>query len=236
MAEGEAGSGITVLVVDDHPLWRQTIRSVLERGGTATTVHEAKDGEEAAQMARQARPDVVLMDMELPHMNGVDATRTILQENADARVLVLSSSDDRARVVAAVRAGAAGYLLKTASSGEIQDGVRRVHAGELVFPPELAALVLAELRGGSTGPLAGGNPIDQLSARERSVLALMAEGRANDAIGEQLHLSPKTVEAHVTTIFGKLGLAEVVGGHKRVLAVIAYLNASAQRRENPNQG
>jgi DNA-binding NarL/FixJ family response regulator len=175
---------------------------------------------------------VVLMDMELPQVHGLDATRAIVQENPATKVLVLSSSDDRTQVMAAVRAGAAGYLLKTAGSAEIQDGVRRVHAGELVFPPELASFVLAELRGDSKRSVAG-DPLAELTERERGVLSLMAEGHTNEAIGERLHISPKTIEANVTAIFEKLGIGEVAGGHKRVLAVIAYLNAAAKQREVP---
>jgi DNA-binding NarL/FixJ family response regulator len=131
-----------------------------------------------------------------------------------------------------VRAGATGYLLKTAGAPEILDALRRVLAGELVFPPSLTAVVLDELRGRrrqERGPLAS------LTSREVDVLALMAEGKTNEVIGRTLHLSPKTVEGNVTSIFTKLGLDPAAGGHRRVLAVITYLR-SARARENPGGG
>jgi DNA-binding NarL/FixJ family response regulator len=218
----------SVVVVDDHPLWRQTVKSLLERAGVAGTVWEAATGEEAVEMVRSRRPDVVVMDVGLPGMDGVAATRAIT-EAGTSRVLVLLSSDDEEQVIDAVRAGATGYLLKSAGPEEIREGLRRVHAGELVVPPSLTAIVLDELRGGrrrAAGPLA------TLSDREVSVLALMAEGFTNETIGRTMHLSPKTVESHVTSIFMKLGLDPSAGGHRRVLAVVTYLRA-ARKRGNP---
>jgi DNA-binding NarL/FixJ family response regulator len=221
----------TVLVVDDHPLWRQTVRSLIERSSAASQVFEAEDGADAIDQARRRKPDVVLMDMALPGTDGTEATREITRTCPATRILVLSSSDDEEQVMEAVQAGATGYLLKTAGPAEILEGLARVHAGELVFPPSLASVVLDELRGGgrrraTTGPLA------TLTAREIDVLALMAEGHTNDTIGKSLHLSAKTVEAHVTAIFSKLGLDPDAGGHRRVLAVITYLR-SAKTRKNP---
>lgn len=137
---------ITVMLVDDHPLWRDTLRQVLERSRFATVVAEASDGIEAAARARQARPDVVVMDIQLPDKNGIEATRDLVADIPEAKVLVLASSDNRAQVLAAIEAGASGYLLKTAVSDEVRDAVRRVHIGELVFPPKLANVVLDELR------------------------------------------------------------------------------------------
>jgi DNA-binding NarL/FixJ family response regulator len=129
----------------------------------------------------------------------------------------------------AVEAGAAGYLLKTAGPTEILEGVRRVHAGELVFPPSLAKFVLDELRGVKRRRSA--SPISELTEREIQVLALMAEGRTNDAIGKALYLSPKTIEAHVSSIFSKLELAPEGEGHRRVLAVITYLSSVKSRTD-----
>jgi DNA-binding NarL/FixJ family response regulator len=225
----------SVLVVDDHPLWRQTVRSLIERSDAASQVFEAGDGEEALEATRTRKPDVVIMDMALPSLHGIEATREITQAHEATRVLVLSSSDDEEQVMEAVQAGATGYLLKTAGPAEILEGLRRVHAGELVFPPSLAAVVLDELRGkgkgrSSVGPLAG------LTDREVEVLALMAEGNTNETVGRTLHLSAKTVEAHVTSIFSKLGLDPAAGGHRRVLAVIAYLSSARSRKNPPRNG
>ena len=216
-----------VVVVDDHPLWRQTVRTLIERAGAASRVVDAGDGAEAVDAVRRYRADVVIMDMALPGLHGIDATAEIRTVSPETRVLVLSSSDEEEQVIAAVQAGATGYLLKTAGPTEIIEGLRRVHSGELVFPPSLAKLVHEELRGGrrsSRGPLGA------LTEREIEVLRLMAEGRTNETIGEALFLSAKTVEAHITSIFNKLGLDASGGGHRRVLAVIAYLSSARSRK------
>ena len=137
---------IDVMLVDDHPLWRDTLRKVLERQRFAVVVAEASDGDEAVDVGTAGDPDVVLMDIQLPGRDGIEATRQLLAAKPGLRVLVLASSDNRAQVLAAVEAGACGYLLKTAGSDEVRDAVRRIHAGELVFPPSLASVVLDELR------------------------------------------------------------------------------------------
>jgi DNA-binding NarL/FixJ family response regulator len=226
-----SGEQISVLIVDDHPLWRQTIRTLIERSGMASQVLEASDGADAIEVTRSRKPDVVMMDMALPGIHGLDATRQISEMTPETRILVLSSSDDEQQVMEAVQAGASGYLLKTAGPSEILDGIRRVHAGELVFPPTLAKLVLAELRGAG-GARSSVGPLSALTEREGEVLALMAEGHTNDTIGKTLYLSSKTVESHVSSIFSKLGLDPEAGGHRRVLAVIAYLG-SVRGRKNP---
>ncbi len=139
-------ASIRAMIVDDHPLWRQTLRHVLEHDGLATIVGEASDGADAVEVARRTQPDVVLMDLHLPGMGGTDATRALLEMCPQASVLVLSSSDEREGIVEAVAAGAGGYLLKSADAAEITDAVRRIRAGELVFPPPVSRTVLAELR------------------------------------------------------------------------------------------
>jgi DNA-binding NarL/FixJ family response regulator/class 3 adenylate cyclase len=363
----------TVMVVDDHPMWRDTLTKVIEQGRAGKVVAEASDGTEVMKVAAKAKPDVVVMDMHLPGTDGAAATRTLMAKQPGVKVLMLSSSDAKETVLEAVRSGASGYLIKTAESDEITDAVRRIHAGELVFPPALADLVLAELRGegaprrtrhegrvaiaaanaidreglakvlneagfdvkseardaaelvsriGADPPdvaivdigrrpkqaergleavrklrsvhpevgllvladdvdaehalvLIEGNgrgagyllrdrlrdveelsdavrrvidgesvidpevvselvvhrrkrsPLDQLTEREREVLALMAEGRSNQAICEALHLSPKSIEGHVGNIFAKLALEPAPDDHRRVLAVLAYLQASS---------
>jgi DNA-binding NarL/FixJ family response regulator len=139
--------------------------------------------------------------------------------------LFLSALDTKDKVLEAIDAGASGYLIKTASPDEIANAVKRVHAGEAIFAPSLARVVLEEFRRLSSGGPRRRKPLDALTDRERDVLRLMAEGRSNRAVGERLHLSPKTVEAHVASIFTKLGLQEAPDDHRRVLAVITYLRS-----------
>lgn len=363
------GSPIRLMLVDDHPMWRDTLRKVLEHARVGEVVAEAADGEEAVDRAREAKPDLVIMDINLPGMSGIEAMRIMLAERPEAKVLALSSSDERALVLEAVNAGASGYVLKTVSPSDVADAVRRVHAGEVVFPPSLADVVLAEFRrlgAGGAAPrsrrvlvadeavlarhgiagvltsagfvvtgqaasaaelmkrieedqpdvaivdvrmasarsegvisvaggvrrrfphvavlvladdaaaseavalmsdadkalgyvlkdriadvqelsdavqrVAGGEwvidpevigkliahprksrAIGELTEREREVLALMAEGRSNQAIGERLFLGPKTIEAHVRNMFTKLGLEPAPDDHRRVLAVLEFL-------------
>lgn len=372
-----SSGGIRVLLVDDHPMWRETLRSVVEHTGVADVVGQASDGAEAVELAHAHSPDVVIMDMDLPVLHGIDATRAILAHDDRTKVLVLSSSDEKDQVLAAIRAGACGYLLKTVAPAELAESVRRVSRGELVLPAGLSDLVLRELRsptpqpvadpapvtvavagdlllhreglaqlvtaagfelagrpaavGRLLGQLAGDPPdvvlldlagsgrtrtpaldlvqelraaapdvgvlvladavspeevgplldeypdhfgcllkervddldqladavrrvaggelvvdptvvtallatrragsdrrrLEDLTSRERDVLALMAEGRSNQAIAERLHLGAKTVEAHVASIFVKLGLDTTRDDNRRVLAVVAFLQREA---------
>ncbi|MHB8511838.1 MAG: response regulator [Actinomycetota bacterium] len=141
-----AKGGLLALVVDDHPLWRKTIASVLTTDGVARQIIEAGNGDEAVKLSRERSPDVVVMDMELPKRHGIEATKAIVNDRPDARILILSSSDEPEQVLAALRAGALGYLLKTAETEEIVEAVRRVHAGEAVVPAALAGVVLGQLR------------------------------------------------------------------------------------------
>lgn len=199
---GEGPPPIRVLVVDDHPVWRDGVRSDLEGAGVATVVGEASDGGEAVDLARTEMPDVVIMDLNLPTVKGSDATRRIVEESPHVRVLVLSASGEEADVLEAVKAGARGYLLKSATSEEIVDAVRRVHGGEAVFTPSLAGLVLDEFR-----RLASKDPDEpDLTARENEVLRLVAKGYTYREIAEKLFISVKTVQNHVQNILTKLQL------------------------------
>lgn len=360
---------ISVMIVDDHPMWRQTLRKVLERSRAGAVVAEASDGGEAIELAIEKKPHVAVMDLGLPKMGGIEATKKLIAAVRGIKVLVLSASDREADVLDAIRAGASGYLLKTAVPTEVVDAVRRIHRGELVLPPELADVVLEQLRTGRDLPpsglrvvladssalfrdglarmltekgfdvvatvgdadalsrcvaterpdvvvtdaypssgastevtnlageikrdypdmgvlvlaqdvdvkigsqlvadAAGGvgyllkerveeigqladaidrvaagesvldprvagrlvrprkerDPLDELTPRESEVLALMAEGRSNRAISEQLFLSAKAVEGNVRNIFTKLGLEQAPDDHRRVLAVLTYLRS-----------
>jgi len=193
---------IRVMVVDDHPVWRDGLKADLERMGAAIVVSEAADGGEAIDRARDAMPEVILMDLRLPIVDGVEATRRIVEESPHVQVLVVSASGEEADVLEAVKAGAAGYLLKSATAEEITDAVRRIHAGEPVFTPSLAGLVLAEFR-----RVAGKEPTEPvLTTRENEILKLVAKGYSYREIAGKLFISVKTVQNHVQNILTKLQL------------------------------
>lgn len=348
---------VRLVLADDHPLWRKTLRGLLEHDGACEVVAEAGDGREVVDLVAEHVPDVVVMDVDMPEFDGIRATAQVVDLN-DAKVLILSAVKEREQVLAAVRAGARGYMLKTAGGSDIADAVRRIHGGEVVFPPELTPLVLAELRKTAAavpsngirvalaaarvvdreglgtllseegfevvfkgvdpaaamsavdrgeadvavldtddanatpaarahllvladeldpsmileqGDLSGGgyvlkkqldrpsvlsdavrrvasgevvldpefvsqlleakraprtSPLDALSQRETEVLASMAEGHSNQSIADRLHLGTKTVEGHIAAIFGKLGLEATPHDHRRVKAVVTYLESA----------
>jgi DNA-binding NarL/FixJ family response regulator len=217
---------VDIVVVDDHPMWRQTLRQVVDGSRGYRVVGEASDGEEAVAIAISTQPAVIIMDLNLPEVDGAEATRRVVDAVPQVKVLVLSASDAPSQVVAAVRAGASGYLLKTAQPSEVLDALDRVHRGEMVVPSEVSDAVLTELRRGAGGA-SRIDPLDTLTPREREVLGLMAEGRSNQAICEQLHVSTRAVEGHVRNIFMKLGLEPTPDDHRRVLAVLAHLRRTS---------
>ena len=193
---------IRVLLVDDHPVWRDGLRSDLERDDVATVVGEASDGGEAIELARSEMPEVVVMDLRLPTVEGAEATRRIVEESPHTKVLVLSASGEERDVLDAVKAGARGYLLKSSTSDEVVEAVRRVHRGEPMFTPSLAGLVLDEFR-----RIASKDPDEPaLTPRENEVLRLVAKGYTYREIAEKLFLSVKTVQNHVQNILTKLQL------------------------------
>jgi DNA-binding NarL/FixJ family response regulator len=200
--DGRAGLA-RVLVVDDHPVWRDGVRADLERSGEAIVVGEAADGGDAIELARELMPDLVLMDLNLPTVAGAEATRRIVEESPHVKVLVLSASAAEADVLEAIKAGAAGYLLKSATATELLDAVRRVTAGEPVFSPPLAALVLGEFRRMAASPA---SPEPGLTARETEVLKLVAKGYTYREIAGKLFISVRTVQNHVQNILAKLQL------------------------------
>jgi DNA-binding NarL/FixJ family response regulator len=206
VSAGRAGGGgapARVLVVDDHPVWRDGVRADLERSGQVVVVGEAADGGDAIELALQVMPDLVLMDLNLPRVGGAEATRRIVEQSPHVKVLVLSASGAEADVLEAVKAGAAGYLLKSATAAELLDAVHRVVAGEPVFSPSLAALVLGEFRRMAASPA---SPEPGLTARETEVLKLVAKGYTYREIAEKLFISVKTVQNHVQNILTKLQL------------------------------
>ena len=202
------GSGATrVMVVDDHPMWREGVARDLTEGGFAV-VATAGDGGEAVRRAPAARPDVVVLDLQLPVLSGVEVTRELVASlDPPPRVLVLSASGEQADVLEAVKAGATGYLVKSASREELLDAVRRTADGVAVFTPGLAGLVLGEYRRLSSGPRPpSGPPVPQLTERETEVLRMVAKGMGYKQIAEKLVLSHRTVQNHVQNTLNKLQL------------------------------
>lgn len=189
---------LRVLLGDDHAVVREGTRRILERDPGITVVGEAADGPEAVHLAGQLRPDIVLLDLALPIINGIEATRQIRARPGAPRVLLLSAYDDQDYVVAAIEAGASGYLLKTAGAQDLVAAIRAAERGEVVLHPVLARRLVAGIRAG------GG---DALSNRELEVVRLAASGLANRQIGDALAVSVRTVEAHFTSVFNKLGVA-----------------------------
>jgi DNA-binding NarL/FixJ family response regulator len=194
-------NAIRVMIVDDHPVWRHGIRADLERSGVAV-VAETADGGDAIELARTTTPDVILMDLHLPTVSGVDAIKAIVADSPDARILVLSATGEETEVLEAVKVGATGYLLKSATEEEITDAVRRVQRGEPVFTPSLAAFVLSEFRRVATTD----EGVPQLTVRENEILRLVAKGYRYREIADKLYISQKTVQNHVQNILTKLHL------------------------------
>jgi DNA-binding NarL/FixJ family response regulator len=185
-------------------MWRDGVARDLAEAGV-DVVGTAGDGRKAVDVARATRPDVVVMDLQLPELSGVEATREIVEALPDVRVLVLSASGEHADVLEAVKAGATGYLVKSASAAELLDAVRRTAAGDPVFTPGLAGLVLGEFRRMTTGGAAD-EPETRLTDRETEVLRLVAKGLTYKQIAERLVLSHRTVQNHVQNVLGKLHL------------------------------
>lgn len=210
MAESPPDESITVMVVDDHPMWRDAVARDLEGAGFA--VSATADGVAAARRRGAAvQPTVVLMDMQLPDGNGADATAAVLQVSPDSRVLVLSASSERDDVLDAVKAGASGYLVKSASVEDLIDAVRATASGQAVFTPGLAGLVLGEYRRMSNAPADGsGTDLPKLTERETEVLRFVAKGLSAKQIATKLSLSHRTVENHVQATLRKLQLANRV--------------------------
>ena len=194
---------VRVLVVDDHPMWRDGVRADLEADGRSRVVAEAADADTAVAAALRERPDLVLMDLNMPGLPGTTAIRRIAEQLPDTRLLVLSASAAEPDVLEAVKAGASGYLLKSATGAELTAAVQQVAHGEPVFSASLAALVLGEFRRVASG---GDEAEQQLSEREAEVLKLVARGYAYKEIADRLVISVRTVQNHVQSILRKLQL------------------------------
>jgi DNA-binding NarL/FixJ family response regulator len=189
---------IRVAIVDDHALVRAGLEELLEADPGIEVVGTAEDGADAVALVEELSPDVVLMDLSMPKLDGVEATRRIVGTGAEARVVALTSFAERDRVLAALDAGAVGYLLKDAEPGELRTAVHAAARGESPLSPKAAGALLAARNESGQAPV--------LSAREREVLALVAEGLPNKLIARQLEISEKTVKAHLTRVYQQIGV------------------------------
>jgi two-component system, NarL family, response regulator LiaR len=195
---------IRVLIVDDHAVVRRGLRTFLELQEGIEVVGEAEDGDEAVAAVEELAPDVVLMDLVMPGVDGIEAIKRARERRPATRVIALTSFVDDDRLFPAVRAGAAGYLLKDVQPQELVAAIRTVHAGESLLHPAAAARLIAQVAG--DGPRT--DPASLLTPREREVLALLARGRPNKVIARELGVSEKTVKTHVSNLLGKLGLTD----------------------------
>lgn len=189
---------IRVLIADDHGVIRDGLGRLIEALEDIELVGVAADGEEAVLRCRESSPDVVLMDLDMPRLDGIEATRRITAEYPQTAVLVLTSFSDRPRILGALEAGACGYLLKDAASTDVADGIRAAARGESPLDPRAARTIL--------NARAEPDPLEALSPREREVLALLVEGLPNKLIARRLEISEKTVKSHLTRVFREIGV------------------------------
>lgn len=214
---------IRVFIADDHPLFRDGIRTLLLAVADMTLVGEAENGDEAVALAGQLQPDVLLMDIHMPGINGIDAARQIVQNSPHIAVLIITMYDDDASVFSAMRAGARGYLLKGAKQDEIQRAIRAAANGEAIFSPAIASRMMTFFANVKQPKLPRLFP--ELSNREREILDLIAQGYRNPEIAEKLYLSPKTVRNQVSNILSKLQVAD------RAQAIITARDAGLGQEE-----
>jgi two-component system response regulator NreC len=195
---------ITVLLVDDHAMFRAGIKALLETEGRVEVVGEASSGDEAVDLVRQLKPDVVVMDLSMPGSNGLEATRRIAALELDTNVLVLTVHAEEEYLVPVIEAGASGYLTKTSADTDLLEAIRVVARGQVSLPPKATTLLLKRYKAVESDDSAG---LHDLSAREQEVLALTAEGFSSREIGKKLFISPKTVDTYRSRITDKLGLS-----------------------------
>ena len=197
---------IRILLADDHALLRQGTAELLQHEKDIEVVAQAENGQQAVRMAHETQPDIVVMDVRMPGLSGIDATRQIRRDLPHVQVLVLTAYDDDQYVFSLLQAGASGYLLKTAPASELIRSIHQVQAGESPLSPAIARKVVARFNAGNateTGPEGATNP-DTLTPRELEILQFLAQGMSNRDIAEALYISERTVQAHLTNIFAKM--------------------------------
>jgi DNA-binding NarL/FixJ family response regulator len=199
---------IRVLLVDDHAVVRDGLRFLLEAGGNITVVGEAADGRQAVRQVQALLPDVVVMDIAMPELNGIEATEQIRQACPSTQVVILSMYATKEHILRALRAGANGYLLKESAGQEVVDAIRAVRAGRRYLSQSIAETVIDDYVHERQAPPAQ-SPLERLSSREREVLQLVVEGKSSTEIAEILYLSPKTVETYRSRLMQKLGLSDL---------------------------
>jgi DNA-binding NarL/FixJ family response regulator len=201
----EIDNSIRVILADDHAVVRKGIREFLEMGGGVTVVAEASDGLEAMRLIREHRPDVAVLDIQMPGQSGIEVTRAIRAERLSVGVLILTAFDDPPYVKAVLQAGANGYVLKTADASEILEAVQAVYEGQSVLDPAIARKLMSQLS--EPGTSRSDANVEALTERELEVLRLAAKGHTNKAIGVELSISDRTVQGHLAKIYAKLGAA-----------------------------
>jgi len=194
-------SEICVLLADDHVVLREATAELIDHQPDMRVVGQAGTGEETVALARELGPDVIVMDIAMPRLDGLAATQQIVAECPTARVLVLTAHEDEEHVIPLLEAGATGYLPKTVGLNELLDAIRATSRGESVLPPSVASIVVRHLSEKSSGV-----PDDDLTSREMQVLCLLAEGLSNHQIARRLNLSVRTIESHLTRVYAKLGV------------------------------